>query len=161
MATTPDTIRAQIHQDAISRVTCFYSAAPREILNELLQNAHHSGATRVSITSGTEESTVTDDGRSIFNPADLLAFDPSGWEEQTVQREEAAGMGLFCLASCRHVTIRSSDGTRPWQVRRSPEHFTGEQEAPVEILNSAQTPKGGSITLSTKLSRAIATPAAQ
>ena len=144
----PRSIRATVHQDAISRVPGFFNATTREVLNELLQNSRRAGAARIDITSGNGVMTVTDDGQGIPDPAVVLAFGQSGWEDGTVMNEHPAGMGFYSLARRESVTVRSGpgDGTG-WRVQLAPEHFVGEMEAPVEEL-SRDVPPGTSVTFS-------------
>ena len=89
----PKTIQASVHPDAINRVPAFFNATTGDVLNELLQNARRSGATRIDVTFNDESMTVRDDGRGIEDPAELLAFGQTGWDGETVSREHPAGMG--------------------------------------------------------------------
>ena len=131
----PQQIRASIHQDAINRVPEFFNATTTDILNELLQNSRRSGASRVDITMGYDDFTISDDGHGIEDPNDILAFGGTGWEEQAAVDEHPAGMGLYSLARRENVRIRSRtrDGAA-WQVRLTPDHFIGKVPAPVEML---------------------------
>ena len=110
----PSTIRARVHDDAISRVTRFFNATTVETLNELFQNARRAGATRVDVTIADGEVRVADDGEGITQPAALLAFGQSHWDSAPAQREDPAGIGVYALAHCPKVTIRS----RPRPIRR-------------------------------------------
>ena len=148
-ATLPDNIQAAIHQDAINRVTDFFNAKADDILNELLQNARRAGATQVNITAHGDEVTVADDGRGIADPATILAFGQSRWDETLTQSEHPAGMGLYSLARRDTVTVRSKNGHGAWQVTLTPDNFTGKLPAPVERL-SESTPQGTSISFSYK-----------
>ena len=104
---TPQSIHATIHQDAINEVAGFFNATTEDILNELLQNARRSGATEVEITTQEDQVTVTDNGVGISDPAAILAFGHTGWENKTAQSEHAAGMGFYALARSEQVRVRS------------------------------------------------------
>ena len=109
MTTTqlPRTITATIHQDAINRVSEFFTAATSDIMNELLQNSRRSGASRVNVRMENSVITVSDDGRGIADPEAILSFGLTGWDDQTTSKENPAGMGLYALARRDQVTIRS------------------------------------------------------
>ena len=147
----PATIRARVHDDAISRVTRFFNATTIETLNELFQNARRAGATRVDVSIADGEVRVADDGHGIARPAALLAFGQSNWDAGAARREDPAGMGVYALARRPKVTIRS----RPrhagghqlpaWEVRLTPEHFLGKRDAAVSIVDAATLPFGTEI----------------
>ncbi len=147
----PTTIRARVHEDAISRVTRFFNATTVETLNELFQNARRAGATRVDVTIADGEVRVADDGQGIARPAALLAFGQSRWDADTTRREDPAGMGVYALARRPKVTVRSrprpADGHQlpAWEVRLTPEHFLGEEHATVSVIDAATLPFGTEI----------------
>jgi len=144
----PATIRARVHEDAISRVTRFFNATTVETLNELFQNARRAGATRVDVTIADGEVRVADDGHGIAQPAALLAFGQSRWDADTARREDPAGMGVYALARRPKVTVRSRPrpaGGRQlpaWQVELTPKHFLGEEHATVSIIDGETLPFG-------------------
>ena len=145
----PQQISATIHQDAITRVSTFFNATLTDILGELLQNARRSAATKVDITIDDDLITVTDDGLGIEDPAAILAFGQTAWENDTARNEHPAGMGLYALARCQDVTIRSSrNGGPAWQVNLTPDHFVGKLPAPIETLTNPE-PHGTSVTFTT------------
>ena len=141
-APLPATIRARVHEDAIGRVTRFFNATTTETLNELFQNARRAGATRIDVQIANGTVTVTDDGGGIADPAALLAFGQTGWSADTARHEDPAGMGVYALARCPQVIIRSrrrpanDDGPAApgWQVRLTPAHFLGKERAAVETV---------------------------
>ena len=152
----PREIRARIHNDALQRVTRFFTASIHDIFPELLQNARRAGATRVDVhiaprTTTTATVTVRDDGHGIADPAVLLSFGENGWDEQLVQREDASGMGFLSLAR-QHSTIVSRPRTSAptpaagWRVDLAPEHFLGQTPATVHLDPEAPLPHGTSIT---------------
>ena len=152
-ATLPKTIRARVHEDAIGRVTRFFNATTTETLNELFQNARRAGATRIDVRIAGGEVTVRDDGGGIADPAALLAFGQTGWGADTARREDPAGMGVYALARCPQVTIRSrrrpadEEPAAPgWQVRLTPAHFLGQETAAVETVADDRMLFGTSVT---------------
>ncbi len=167
----PATIRARVHESAVSRITRTYAATLAEIFAELLQNARRAGATRVRILldgDGTRTVvTVLDDGEGIADPAVLLSFGENGWNDELVRREDAAGFGFASLAR-RGCTVssrpRSPDGgIRPgWGVQLAAAHFLGEAEAEVLADDAAPCPSGTAISFpATKPVEAIRNAAAQ
>ena len=150
----PATIRARVHESAVSRITRTYAATLPEIFAELLQNARRAGATRVRILLDGEPTetivTVLDDGGGIADPAVLLSFGENGWPKQLVRREDAAGFGFASLAR-RGCTVssrpRATDGEiRPsWRVDLAAAHFLGEAEAEVLADDAAPSPCGTAI----------------
>lgn len=147
MTAQPRTIRAEIHGDAISRVSAFFNASLPQTLDEILQNARRAGATKVDITTTAGGvMTITDDGRGIENPDALLAFGLSDWDTDTDQREHPAGMGLYSLARREWTTITSrTPGGEPWTVTLHPEHFVGKAEATIREA-PPETPNGTSVS---------------
>ena len=143
----PQSIQASIHQDAINRVSQFFNATTSDILNELLQNARRSGASRVDVTTQDGRLTISDNGQGISDPAAILAFGQTAWDTQTELSERPAGMGLYALARCKLVTVRSKpENGDAWQVTLTPGHFTGQLSAPIERLPLDGTPKGTSVS---------------
>ena len=99
----PASIRARVHDGAIDRVTRFFNASASDAFVELIQNTRRSGATRLdvateAIPAGGIRVTVTDDGDGIADPAVLLSFGESGWDAETAEREDPAGIGVYALS---------------------------------------------------------------
>ena len=144
----PATIRARVHAGAIDRVTRFYANALPDTFSELLQNARRSSATRLHVTTEAVPDqgfrvTVCDDGEGIADPAVLLSFGESGWDDATARREDPAGMGIYAL-SRRGCTIasRSDSAASPhlspgWSTTLTPECFLGKEEA---VIAEADAP---------------------
>ena len=147
----PETIQASIHQDALSRVPSFFNATTVEILNELLQNSRRAGAKKVDITTAPGYITIADDGQGIPDPATLLAFGQTRWDSRTTRSEHPAGMGLYTLARREEVQVQSrcADGAA-WQVRLTPDHFTGRIPAPVETTEEGEATPGTRITFNSE-----------
>ena len=155
----PATIRARVHDGAIDRVTRFFDAGLAQAFTELIQNSRRSGATRVAVvtkvvsqdeTSAAIRVTVSDDGDGIADPAVLLSFGESGWDQDTAQREDPAGMGVYALSK-RGCTICSRargpllDLAPGWRVALTPECFLGKEEAAV-VEGDAPWPHGTAIS---------------
>ena len=142
----PQEIRATIHQGAINRVPSFFNATTKDILMELMQNARRSGATRVSISRNSEETVVYDNGMGIADPAAILAFGQSDWEDPTTRNEHPAGMGFYAVARRDSVQVRSkTPNGAAWAVHLTADHFTGKLSAPVEPLPQWQESQGTTV----------------
>ncbi len=139
------TITARIDPQAITRVTRFFNAGLRQTLEELLQNARRSGATEVDIWVDGDLLTIADDGTGIDDPSSLLAFGASTWNDEAVQREDPAGMGVYALAPrpCA-IASKAAEGDG-WRVALEPKHFRG--DAPAVIEPCAMPERGTAVTL--------------
>ena len=123
---TPPAISANIHANALRRVTRMFTATLGDIFAELFQNARRAGATRIRVTLTRHVAQtghtviVDDDGAGVVSPDVLLSFATNGWSEDLVRREDAAGMGLLSLArrGCSISSRRSVDHDNPWRVDR-------------------------------------------
>ncbi len=143
----PQSIKANIHQDAINRVPGFFNATTQDIMNELFQNARRAGATLVSVTTTGELITVADNGPGIQDPGVILSFGQTQWDNNPTQNEHPAGMGLYSLARNQRVNIISkTQDNPPWQVILTPDHFVGKLSAPVKTLRDEGIPIGTSLT---------------
>ena len=129
-----------------SRVAQFFDSTTRTIVDELLQNARRAGATRIDVTVDDGAVTITDDGCGIDDPAVLLNFGRSHWDDDTLRRETPAGMGLASLARRTAVIKTRRRGAAPedaWRVTLAPAHWRGESAATVEPATCAE---GTSVT---------------
>ena len=160
----PASIRARVHDGAIDRVTRFFNSTVADAAVELIQNARRSGATRLDIVteavpaaeaSGGIRVTVTDDGHGIADPAVLLSFGESGWDEDTAQREDPAGIGVYALSK-RGCTVSSRPRTADaepspgWRATLTPDCFLGKDDAPVHACDGAPWPHGTAISFMTE-----------
>ena len=142
----PREIHASVHQDAVSRVPDFFNAGLSDILTELFQNSRRAGATAIQASTRDGLLTIADDGPGIADPAVLLAFGDSQWDNPLTKSENPAGMGLYSLARREEVSIRSWPANgQPWQVQLQPGNFTGHQPARVTPL-SDENKQGTAIT---------------
>ena len=141
-------ITALIDPQAISKAGRFFDASDRQIVSEMLQNARRAGASRVDIRITDTQVTMTDDGLGITDPQTLLSFGTSGWSSNVRNREDAAGMGFFSLAS-RKVTVESHPADGPaWRIDLEPAHFTGDKAAEVHPGAGAPAPRATRVTFS-------------
>ena len=151
----PDTIQARLHPGALERVTRMFSATVSDVLGELLQNARRSGAEHVHVQITERPETyvvhVTDDGRGISDPALLLSFGENGWDEQTVAREDAAGMGFAALSQFSSTVVSQAAGGPAWQASLTPLTFTGKAEAPVRPAMAMPSGHGTRVSFSTRV----------
>ena len=151
----PDTIRARVHDGAIDRVTRFFNSTVADAAVELIQNARRAGATKLHVVTDAVPDdcirvTVTDDGDGIADPAVLLSFGESGWDEDTAGREDPAGIGVYALSK-RGCTVSSRasgpllDLAPGWGVELTPDCFLGKEEAAV-LEADAPWPHGTAIS---------------
>ena len=152
----PAAIRARVHDGAIDRVTRFFAATLAEAFAELIQNARRGGARGLAVVTeaipaGGIRVTVTDDGRGIADPAVLLSFGESGWNEQIAEREDPAGIGVYALSkrgcsvsSQPHAT--SGEHAPGWRAELTPDHFLGKEDAAVLADDAAPWPHGTAIS---------------
>ncbi|WBQ17703.1 ATP-binding protein [Sphingobium yanoikuyae] len=106
----PATIRPEVGQSLITKVSRLFNGTLGDMLLELFQNARRAGARAIHVAvynlpAGTALS-VYDDGCGIDDPANLLTLGDSGWQQDIRSREDPAGMGVFSLAG-RDVVVRS------------------------------------------------------
>ena len=153
------TISARVHDSAIAHVPKLFTDSLCAIFTELLQNARRAGATRLDINTDTTCATppnpaahcitVADNGAGIADPAILLSFGETGWDNATATREDAAGMGIAALAR-RGCIVHTAVRTTPaWKVTLTPAHFLGHESAPVHLTSTTGTqpyPYGTAIT---------------
>jgi hypothetical protein len=106
----PATIRPEVGQSLITKVSRLFNGTLSDVLLELFQNARRAGACAIHVAvrnlpAGTALS-IYDDGLGIDDPATLLRLGSSGWAQDIQIREDPAGMGIFSLAG-QDVYVRS------------------------------------------------------
>ena len=126
-STFPAAIRARVHDGAIDRVTRFFASSLAEAFIELIQNSRRSGATRVDVVteavacagaSGDIRVTVSDDGDGIADPAVLLSFGESGWDEDTARLRGPRRDGRLCALEARlRDFLAGARRRRPYRSR--------------------------------------------
>ena len=149
----PASIRAQLHDDAIEKVTRFFNATTTETLTELFQNCRRAGARQIDVAIADGFVTVCDDGHGITDPAVLLEFGHSDWGEKTRELEDPAGMGMYALARHQGVRVRSrpraGDNGRNappgFEVNLDADHFLGRKAATVVRLPEGAHPCGTTV----------------
>ncbi|MHB0665448.1 ATP-binding protein [Roseomonas mucosa] len=103
-------IRGSLGEKVLRKSPELFNQSLPTVLAEVLQNARRAGATHVAIEHFGEEGQATlvvrDDGHGIADMGKLVTFGASAWDERTDLAENAAGMGVYSLAS-RGVTVRS------------------------------------------------------
>ena len=95
--------------------------------------------------------TITDDGRGLADPAVLLTFGESHWEESIAKAEDPAGMGFLSLArlgcTIRWRTLKDDQtSARGYRLRLEPDHFLGRQPASTEQDDDAPRPHGTAVS---------------
>ena len=152
-------IRARMHPDALDRMPMFFDASASTAFVELIQNARRASATRVDIAVQPTPPplnfrcrvSVRDDGHGIADPAVLLSFGESHWSGNVARAENAAGMGLLCVAKrgCAVFSrphIRAAEFPPAWRVALEPGHFAGKATAAVVPDDTAPEPNGTCVT---------------
>lgn len=139
-----NSISATVSPSALGKAPRFFNATLADILNELLQNARRAGAGKVFAEETETGYVISDDGRGIADPATLLAFGASGWDETIARLEDAAGMGFWSL-SRRGCAVSSRPEGSPvgWHAEISPDVFVG--EAAADIIEDPDIERGTTI----------------
>ena len=153
-------VRARVHPRALDHMPRFFDATAPSVFVELVQNARRGGASRVDVTAdpvdpnspdGPLQVVVRDNGHGIADPAVLLSFGQSDWDEPLARREHAAGMGIACLAR-RGCTVSSrprtpsSQPVTGWRMTLEPGHFLGKAAATAVPDKTAPAPCGTCVT---------------
>jgi|GEM_PF-708272 len=132
MSNTRNTIKAIVSPGAINAASRLFNASLADAINELFQNSRRAGATKVKIAINCGKLWYRDDGCGLEDPQILLSLGGSGWDADTQSREDPAGMGFFSLSKREFVFVKSRD----WSVHLSPESFSGEEAAQVNLNKS-------------------------
>lgn len=164
-------IRAKMSEKGLQKVQLFFDNSIRTLLQELFQNSRRANATKVSISveeikttsnaktlSGTKKGknpnppnppnplkassliTIEDNGNGISNPEILLHLWDSDWDQTTQKLESPAGLGFFSLCHLENgVQVESKN----WKVKLSPETFSGQEDAIVEINDQEEMERQG------------------
>ena len=133
MPEIPNTIHAEVSSDLLLKADRLFLNSDSSVWTELLQNSRRAGAACVEIhidelQEGLCLVTVRDNGKGVADFGKLLMLGKSGWDKDTVEREDPAGMGLFAL--CRS-DVEVHSGNRKVTIR--PACFRGESDAAIEI----------------------------
>jgi len=132
MTNTRNTIKAVVSPGAINAASRLFNASLEDVINELLQNSRRAGATRVEIAINYGKLWYRDNGCGLKDPQTLLSLGGSGWDADTQQSEDPAGMGFFSLSKREIVVVKSRD----WSVVLDPDVFSGAKTSQVRLNNS-------------------------
>ena len=122
-----NTFKIGINPRILDKARNFFNSTTEDILNELLQNSRRAGATKVKVTKNTNTVVIEDDGIGIFSNGVAINLGGSEWSNETQEREDPAGCGLFSLANLDSVI--ESHGKK---VRLDAKAFSGAKEVEVE-----------------------------
>lgn len=161
----PQTIRASVHEHALTNLHRMFGATAADAFRELFQNARRAGASHTDVmlhpypTDATKVwAVVRDDGCGIADPQALLSFGYSGWQAEDIRAEHPAGMGLASLArSGCHVESRIPGGPA-WQADLDESAFAGRRDVHIEPLPEEKGPRHGttiSFELACSLTHAV------
>ena len=79
------------------------------VFKELAQNANRSGATKLEISTTEDTITFADNGTGIKDFQSLLTVAESGWDIETIERNNAFGIGfLSAIYASSSVLVRSN-----------------------------------------------------
>ena len=74
-----------------------------------MQNARRAGATEIRFSISNGSITIDDNGSGIDDFSELLTVASSGWDAETIQKENPFGLGfLAALYSCQRINIQSN-----------------------------------------------------
>lgn len=129
-----EVIKAKVNERLLSKAARLFTGTLDGRVIEILQNARRAGATEVHIINSDGRVTVRDNGQGITDFGALLDLGKSGWDDNTENAEDPAGVGVFCLAP-RDVEIRSGNK----QAVITAKGWTGE---PVAVLSTRTSVQG-------------------
>jgi anti-sigma regulatory factor (Ser/Thr protein kinase) len=125
------TFKAQVSDNILTKVDRLFTNRLQAILIELLQNSRRAGASHVDVVAAEVDGrtliSITDNGSGIDDFSTLLHLSRSGWDQDVIQSEDAAGFGFFSLVHSGVVV--TSKGKRATITK---EMFLG--QASVEVL---------------------------
>lgn len=138
-------ITATIDPSSIQKASKFWPRDICSIFVELTQNAYRAGASHVTVKVEAGRISVTDNGKGVSDPSVLLRFGGSGWDGEVVRSQDAAGMGVFCLAAfgCE-ISSRVPGQAEGWRATFTPEVFAGQDHA--EVVWTAEVAEGTTIS---------------
>ncbi len=131
---TPALIRGRVDVGILQKADRLFCNDDRGIFIEILQNARRAGATTVNVSLEEIPAepihcvvTVEDNGIGIESFQNLVTLGRSGWDQETQDTEDPAGMGFFSLCQCG-VEVTSLSKT----VTLSRDVFLGNADAEVK-----------------------------
>ena len=108
-----------INEEKLFKLLPYFFDKPSAVLLEIAQNAHRSGATKLTIALKGTDLEVEDDGRGADNAQALVCLAESDWPSEVMENQTPAGWGLFFLMSVSEtVTYTSIFGTLSIDCKR-------------------------------------------
>ena len=131
-------IKAEIDNNFFGIVDRLFDNSPNTVFSEILQNSRRAGATLVKIEANILPDgnglhvVIHDNGAGVSDMADLLRIRSSGWDKETMTKEDPAGMGFFSLCRMRNLYVTSKDQVA--FMGSNGEAFYGKTEVDVEQI---------------------------
>jgi hypothetical protein len=122
--TTKNTIRSQANgKKLLLNIQKFSNHT--DWINELIQNAYRSGASKISIEIDGNDFIIEDNGHGLIDLNDweqLIYLSESNWKNEEVSNQDPAGMGIFSAISRFEATLHSRNTiyvTTPEAIQKS------------------------------------------
>ena len=150
----PQNFHATVADDAISKVSRLFNASLDDIFAELFQNARRSGATKIHVDQFEHPDlgqviSISDDGPGIADPRTLFTLGCSDWSEETIETEDAAGMGFFSLANRRvRIIVQQTGTSTSWVIDAVPDSFSGKK--PIKCVSGPSEQQGMTILIASE-----------
>ena len=147
----PQTFHASVADHAISKVTRLFNASLDDIFAEMFQNARRAGASKICVDQFEHSElgpviSISDNGPGLEDPRHLFTLGQSDWSRETIEEEDAAGMGFFSLAGRRvKITAQQAGHSSSWVINADPESFAGQD--PITCAPGPNDHKGVSILI--------------
>jgi len=101
-------ISMQVDQKSILEAMKYSFSKPAIVLQEMAQNAYRAKAKSVDIELEGDTLIISDNGTTPMDFKALLSIGKSGWDAETIQKENPFGVGfLSAIHSGEHITIQS------------------------------------------------------
>lgn len=150
----PQNFHATVADDAISKVSRLFNASLDDIFAELFQNSRRSGATKIHVDQFEHPDlghviSISDDGPGIADPRHLFTLGCSDWSEETIQAEDAAGLGFFSLANRRvRIIVQQTGTSTSWVIDAEPDSFSGKK--PITCVSGPSEQQGMTILIASE-----------
>ena len=154
-----ESIRASLDDESVQGIPHavlahqFFDSGTQQIIDELVQNARRSGATRIEAWTDSQNFIVNDDGCGIADPQVVLAFGKHAWNKEIARIEHPAGIGLCSVARLKtrieSLPAESPDNPKPaaWAINLDLAAFTGHRKVAVETTSDAPRPHGTKVVI--------------
>ena len=104
-----NTVRLEVDESKLVNNLRHAFTRRSNVLSELMQNARRAGATEIRFSISNGSITIDDNGSGIDDFSELLTVASSGWDAETIQKENPFGLGfLAALYSCQSINIQSN-----------------------------------------------------